>query len=79
MDGLRAQGIDVPSDVAIIGFDGIPFAALSNPRLSTIASPSVEMGRQAAQMLVASIESGHLPASIVLPVQLLIRDELATA
>ena len=56
MDGLRAQGIDVPSDVAIIGFDGIPFAALSNPRLGTIASPSLEMGRQAARMLVASIK-----------------------
>ena len=74
MDGLRAQGIDVPGQVAIIGFDGIPFAALSNPRLSTIASPSLEMGRRAAQMLVASIESGSLPSSIVLPVQLLIRD-----
>jgi len=74
MDGLRSQGIDVPSDVAIIGFDGIPFAALSAPRLSTIASPSLEMGRRAAQMLVASIESGSLPTSIVLPVQLLIRE-----
>src|SRR4030067_43427 len=40
MDGLRAQGVDVPGDVAIIGFDGIPFAALSNPRLRTIGSPS---------------------------------------
>ena len=74
MDALSTQGIDVPADLAIVGFDGIPFAGLSNPRLSTIVSPSVEMGRCAARMLVTSIESGQLPASVVLPVRFVVRD-----
>lgn len=74
MDGLRTLGVDVPGDVAIVGFDGIPFAALSNPRLTTVATPTAQMGRLAATMLVTAIEAGEPPPSVMLPVELVVRE-----
>lgn len=74
MDGLRSFGVRVPQDIAVVGFDDIPFAALANPRLSTVAPPSAEMGRRAVQMLMSALEDGALPPSEVLPVRLVVRE-----
>lgn len=74
IDGLRSEGISVPGDVSVVGFDGIPFAALSNPRLTTVVTPSVEVGRLAARTLVDAVTTGHLAPPRLLPVELLVRE-----
>jgi DNA-binding LacI/PurR family transcriptional regulator len=79
LDGLRSRGVRVPDDVSVIGFDGIPFAALSNPRLTTVATPTLEMGRVAARSLVAAIGTGSLPRGLVLPTELVVRESAHTA
>jgi LacI family transcriptional regulator len=71
MDALRMRGVRCPEDVGIVGFDGIPFAAIANPHLTTIAAPTADLGRLAASMLVAALESGEPSTSLVLPVQLI--------
>ena len=52
IDWLRARGLDVPGDVSIVGFDGVPDGALSTPPLTTIAQPITEIGRRAARMIL---------------------------
>lgn len=47
LDWLREHGIKVPEDISMVGFDGVPEAANSEPSLTTIAQPMVEMGRMA--------------------------------
>jgi LacI family transcriptional regulator len=74
LDGLRRRGLSVPRDVAVTGFDDIPFARLANPRLTTVATPVVEIGRLAARSLVGAIDSGQLPPPVVMPVELVIRE-----
>ena len=74
LDGLRSRGIRVPQQVCVVGFDDIPFAALSSPRLTTVASPTTLMGRLAARTLAAAIGDGRLPPARVLPVELVIRE-----
>ncbi|MDR7417664.1 MAG: LacI family DNA-binding transcriptional regulator [Armatimonadota bacterium] len=74
IDGLRTHGVRVPRDVAVVGFDDIPFARLANPRLTTIAQPVVDMGRQAAAMLLRAIQKGTMPRSVRLPVRLIVRE-----
>ena len=74
MDALRALGIRVPDDIGIVGFDGIPFAAISNPRLTTVVAPSAEMGRVAASSLIRAIAEGVLPDAVLLPLELIIRE-----
>ncbi len=78
MDALRNHGLRVPDDIGLVGFDDIPFAGIANPRLTTIAQPSEEVGRRACAMLFAGIRSGELPASCMLPVQLVVRESTTT-
>jgi DNA-binding LacI/PurR family transcriptional regulator len=74
MDALRDLGIRIPDDVGIVGFDGIPFAAISNPRLTTVAVPSAEMGRVAAASLIRAVHDGVLPDGVMLPVEIVVRE-----
>ena len=57
MRALTELDIHCPSDVSILGFDDFDWAANFRPRLTTLAQPSLEMGKQAAQMLLRRIES----------------------
>jgi DNA-binding LacI/PurR family transcriptional regulator len=53
---LKAQGIAVPDRVSVIGFDGVPEGAATDPPLTTIRQPATEMGRRAVQVLIARDE-----------------------
>ena len=79
MDALRGLAIRVPDDIGIIGFDGIPFAAISNPRLTTVTVPSGEIGRQAAALLIQAVHDGALPDGIVMPVEFVARESTRPA
>jgi DNA-binding LacI/PurR family transcriptional regulator len=74
MDALRKLGVRIPDDMGIVGFDGIPFAGISNPRLTTVAVPSAEMGRVAASSLIRAVHEGTLPDGVLLPVEIVVRD-----
>jgi LacI family transcriptional regulator len=78
MDALRDIGLRVPEDVGIVGFDGIPFAAISNPRLTTVGVPSAELGRRAAQLLLDAVHTGVLPDGVLLPVEIVVRESTGT-
>jgi DNA-binding LacI/PurR family transcriptional regulator len=56
LDWLRGQGLSVPGDVSVIGFDGVPEGAVSDPPLTTVAQPIAEMGRMAAEMILDGID-----------------------
>ena len=71
---LRRLGIGVPDDIGIVGFDGIPFAAISNPRLTTVAVPSEEIGRQSAALLIRAVIEGRMPDGVLLPVEFVVRE-----
>ena len=49
----RAMGLDVPGDVSITGFDDIELATVVEPALTTVRVPHREMGRRAAELLLA--------------------------
>ena len=48
---LKGRGVAVPGEVSVIGFDGVPEAATAEPPLTTVAQPTVEMGRRAVAVL----------------------------
>ena len=78
MDELRRLRVRVPEDLGIVGFDGIPSAAISNPRLTTVATPAGEMGRLAAASLIRSIQFGTRPDAVLLPPELIVRESTRT-
>ena len=72
MGALRRRGLRVPDDVAVTGFDGIPFASIANPTLTTVVQPASQLGERAAEALLDAVASGRPPADITLPVTLAI-------
>ncbi len=53
LDWLKAHDIAVPGEVSLVGFDGVPESATSNPPLTTVVQPIVEIGRRAANRILA--------------------------
>ncbi|MBN2005223.1 MAG: substrate-binding domain-containing protein, partial [Anaerolineae bacterium] len=49
-------GLAVPDDIAIVGFDDIPLAALVTPPLTTCHVPRYDLGRQAMELLLERID-----------------------
>jgi DNA-binding LacI/PurR family transcriptional regulator len=76
MRSLRAHGRRVPDDVGVIGFDGTTASETTDPPLSTVRQPLVELGRGMAQMLLRHVDDGEdraAPEHLVLPVELIVR------
>ncbi len=74
MDELRSAGLTVPRDVAVVGFDDIPFARISNPRLTTVSQRADDLGRTSVDLLLSTIERARLPVSQLMPVTLVVRE-----
>jgi LacI family transcriptional regulator, kdg operon repressor len=53
---IKSNGINMPTDLALIGIDDVSFASLFTPELTTIAQPTYEMGKQAAELLLNKIK-----------------------
>ena len=81
MSVFRQAGRRVPDDIAVVGFDDIEVARLSEPGLTTMHQHTVEQGRLMARTLLAELGIGRHPAAttddgqgVVLPVDLVVRD-----
>ncbi len=55
---LREAGLSVPQDVAVVGFDDLPFAAYCHPSLTTVDTEPIKQGEQAALAAIELLE-GH--------------------
>ncbi len=79
LSALYRLGVRVPDDVGVIGFDDIPFAAISNPPLSTVAVPYETMGQLACSMLMEELSSARPSDLVTLPVRLELRSTTGPA
>jgi DNA-binding LacI/PurR family transcriptional regulator len=73
MDVLRGAGRSIPSDVAITTIDNDHYASGSNPALTTMEQPTVELGARIAEALVRLIEGEDIPNLTILPTHLIER------
>lgn len=55
---LRERGIEVPRDVALVGFDDIEGATYTTPSLTSVTQPFAQLGRAAMHRLLARLEDG---------------------
>ena len=72
MRALQEQQVAVPADVAIVGFDDIPAAGLSNPPLTTIAQNTRLAGEVLVEALLCRIREEPVEARM-LPARLVVR------
>lgn len=71
----RALGLSVPADVSITGFDDIGVSLVCDPPLTTVRVPQIEMGRAAAEILLARLQ-GRAVSSAVLDTRIVERGSL---
>jgi LacI family transcriptional regulator len=72
---LDEAGIAVPDQLALVGFDDMPFAATTRPPLTTVRQPIAEMGEAAVRMLISLVEGAPTePRQVILPTHLVIRE-----
>lgn len=58
IQGLRDQGISVPGDLAVIGYDDSDTARIIDPPLTTVRIPFFELGRRTVHEFVKSVQDG---------------------
>jgi LacI family transcriptional regulator len=78
LKAIRAAGLKVPENIALVGFDDIPLAAAVEPPLTTVHQPIDQLGFLAASTLIdlletAAFETGGGARHIVLPTELVVR------
>jgi alanine racemase len=73
MGAAREQGLEIPKDLSVIGYDDIPEAQRANPPLTTVRQPMVEKGEQAAELLVKALRGESASERCTLPTELIIR------
>lgn len=75
---LRDEGLNVPDDMSLIGFDDITLAQQTHPALTTIRQPLRQMGRSATNLLLAQIGGFGVPSNrIILPTEIIVRSSTA--
>lgn len=55
---LRAQGLEVPRDMAVVGFDNVVIARYLNPALTTVNVDACGLGRRAVDLMLATMNAG---------------------
>lgn len=74
---LHQLKIDIPKDIALLGFTNTVLADVLNPSLTTVYQPGFEIGKAATEMLISLIKSKRPVTqfeTIVLPTQLFLRN-----
>ncbi len=72
------QGIQVPDQLSIVGFDNIDFARFTMPELTTVGIPKYECGRLAFQVLNEMIQDpAHIGREVTVQPQLVLRQSTA--
>ncbi len=75
LQAIQEAGLNVPQDIALVGFDDFPIASTSNPPLTTIRQHVEQVGSIAVRKLVDMIGTGGVTTQngTILPVELIVR------
>jgi LacI family transcriptional regulator len=73
---MTRRGLDVPGDLAIVGYDDIEFAAAATVPLTSIHQPSAQLGQAAAELLIEEVAEPqtHRHRQVVFEPELVVRN-----
>lgn len=74
LQAIHERHLEIPRQIAIVGFDDMPWAISLWPPLTTVAQPAFEAGRTAAELLLGRVrEPGSPRRQVVLETRLIVR------
>jgi LacI family transcriptional regulator len=76
MEALGELGLNIPKDIALVGFDDFELASLTRPSLTVVRQPGADLGKRAARLLFERIASSEdtKAVNIALPASLVVRE-----
>ena len=74
MRALKNAGRLIPQDVAVVGFDDVPFARYLSPALTTVRAPIEEVGREAVRQLKCLMYGKQAESLILMRTELVVRE-----
>lgn len=77
MQCLRDNGLDVPGDMSVVGFDDQPISSMLTPALTSVRQPAYDMGHRAARVLFDLLEGREPDTTGPLPAEVRIRDSVS--
>ena len=69
---LHEEGLEIPEDLSVVGFDDLPEAPYFTPPLTTVRQDFAELGRRGVQLVLARL-AGEAPCVEPVPAPLLVR------
>ncbi|MGO1257396.1 MAG: LacI family DNA-binding transcriptional regulator, partial [Brachybacterium sp.] len=81
LEGVRSQGLSVPRDVSVVGYDDVFWASLTNPPLTTVRQAVGSLARAAVRTALSGGEDSRRPTrtEVVVRPQLIVRGSTAAA
>ena len=73
---LWEQGLRVPEDISVMGFDGLPMGSYMVPQLTTVRQPVQQMALRGVEILLQSIEDGTPSVHEITPFELYRRESV---
>jgi len=77
MRAVQGQGLNVPRDFSVIGFDDIFLAEMVSPPLTSVRQDVLEKGRRAADLLLSQLANGQTTEHVILTPRLTVRESVA--
>lgn len=79
LDALKNEGIRVPRDISIVGFDDQILSSEFRPRLTTVRQPAARIGQTGVELLLKSMEGNAVKrgATVMLEPELIVRETTA--
>lgn len=74
MLAMHRRGIVIPRDISLVGYDDLPHSSYCIPPLTSVRQPLRELGREAANAVVALIEGRQPPRSALARLELIVRE-----
>jgi GntR family transcriptional regulator, arabinose operon transcriptional repressor len=77
LDTIRQHGLNVPTEISLVGFDDSMLATATEVKLTTLTHPKTQMGEDAAELLIRMIEEksgSFVPTSHIYKPELIIRE-----
>ncbi|MBN1543170.1 LacI family DNA-binding transcriptional regulator [candidate division KSB1 bacterium] len=75
---IKERGLSIPDDIALVGYDDVPFMQSLDPPITTVRQPMAEIGRQAANLLLEQMGCPYDQENMktVLQPELIVRDSV---
>jgi DNA-binding LacI/PurR family transcriptional regulator len=72
LERCHQRGLRIPEDIAVAGFDGVPFSVPTQWQLTTLRAPWVEVAEAAIGSLMRRLNGEEIPMETILPVEFIL-------